>query len=189
MPNPSLRSEQDLLAEEVFFETCGIRVLTAIRRIIRAVDLHSRKLSSDYQITAPQMVCLYSLARQGEMTLSVLAKQVSLSASTVNGIVDRLEKRGLVQRQRCEKDRRRVHVSISPEGQKLTQSAPALLQHKLAKALHALPEIEQQAIANSLERVVELMSASELAASPNLLPSANIEEAGTAGSINHGVES
>ncbi len=180
MPTQKSMNEPAPLADEVFFETCGIRVLTALRRIIRAVDLHSRKLNGDYQITAPQMICLYSLARHGEMTQIALAKQVSLSASTVNGIIDRLEKRAYVQRRRCDQDRRRVYVSISESGRELTQSAPALLQDKLAAALRRLPELEQFAIATSLERVVELMSASELDASPNLLPNAAIEEAGAA---------
>ena len=37
---------------------CGLRILRAMRRIIRSVDLHSRELYQRFQITTPQMVCL-----------------------------------------------------------------------------------------------------------------------------------
>ena len=58
---------------------------------------------------------------------------------------------------------------ITETGSKLTQSAPSLLQDRLATELKKLPELEQAAIALSLERVVQLMEAETLDASPNLL--------------------
>ncbi|MEA3428267.1 MAG: hypothetical protein U9Q84_03390, partial [Thermodesulfobacteriota bacterium] len=69
--------------QDDFFETLEFRILRSLRRIIRAVDIHSRKLNIEFKITAPQKICLYWLARQGRMTLSELAKKVSLGVSTV----------------------------------------------------------------------------------------------------------
>jgi DNA-binding MarR family transcriptional regulator len=152
-----------------FFEKYGLRVLRGIRQIIRAVDIHSRKLNSEFKITAPQMICLYSLQRQGKMTLSALANNINLGKSTVNGIVDRLEEKKLLSRTRCTTDRRKVFLEITEPGVKLTESAPSLLQDRLATALKKLPELEQAAIALSLERVAQLMKADNLDASPNLL--------------------
>jgi DNA-binding MarR family transcriptional regulator len=172
--DPAAASDQ-----EVFFETCGLRILRALRRIIRAVDIHSRKLNTEFKVTAPQMICLYSLARQGEMTLSGLAKEVNLCVSTVNGIVDRLECKGLVSRRRDIEDKRRVFVSITDTGRGLTRQAPSLIQDTFSKALRQLPELEQAAIALSLERVVELMEAGHLDASPNLVTDSQLSN-GTA---------
>lgn len=115
------------------------------------------------------MICLYSLQRQGKMTLSELADKVTLGKSTVNGIVDRLEEKKLLSRTRCTKDRRKVYVEITEPGKKLTERAPSLLQDRLATALKKLPELEQAAIALSLERIVQLMEADSLDASANLL--------------------
>ena len=67
-----------------------LRILRSIRKMIRAVDIHSRKLYHEYKITTPQLICLHSLQREGPMTLSRLAGEVSLGLSTTNGIVDRL---------------------------------------------------------------------------------------------------
>ncbi|MEA2068447.1 MAG: MarR family transcriptional regulator [Verrucomicrobiota bacterium] len=161
-----------------FFDTCGIRVLKSLRRIIRAVDIHSKKLNQEYMITAPQMICLYSLHENGSMTQSQLAKEVDLGMSTINGIVDRLEAKGWVQRKRDNVDRRKVFVKLTDSGKIQAHEAPALLQDKLSIALQELPELEQAAIALSLERIVELMGAGHLDASSNLLPNEKITEQG-----------
>lgn len=162
--------------KDLFFETCGVRVLMALRRIIRAVDIYSRKINNEFKITAPQLICLYSLSRKDGMMLSNLAKEVSLGISTANGIVDRLEAKGLLTRTRGTTDRRRVMLSLTQGGRELAKAAPALLQDKLADSLRQLPDLEQAAIAFSLERVVELMEAEQLDASPNLTPRAGMEE-------------
>jgi len=162
---------------DVFFGQCGLRILRAMRRIIRAVDLHSRELQSKFQVTAPQMICLYSLAGKNELTLSRLAKEVSLGASTVTGIVDRLEAKDLVHRQRDARDRRKIVLAITAAGQRIVDAAPPLLQDRFSQRLRELPELEQATIALSLERVVEMMEAENLETSPNLIPSADVHAA------------
>ena len=159
-----------------FFETCGLRVLMSLRRIIRAVDIYSHKLNNDFKITAPQLICLYSISQKNGLTLSALAREVNLGISTVNGIVDRLESKDYLTRTRSETDRRRVTLCITKQGQDFAKTAPALLQDRLADSLRKLPNLEQATIALSLERVVELMEVAQLDASPNLMPGATISE-------------
>lgn len=149
-------------------ERVDLRVLSAIRRIIHSVDLYSRELAARTRITAPQLVCLITLAERGEMTATTISREVFLSPSTVVGILDRLEEKGLVKRERMSKDRRVVIVSITEEGNKVASSAPSPLQNRLTEALSVLPLPEQIAIAKSLERVVNLMEAQHLDASPIL---------------------
>ncbi|HEX2140321.1 MAG TPA: MarR family transcriptional regulator [Woeseiaceae bacterium] len=145
-----------------------LRILTALRRIIRSVELYSRHLSATNRITAPQLVCLLTIAARGAVTATTISREVHLSPSTVVGILDRLEEKGLVTRTRMRADRRLVQVSATPEGIALAQSAPSPLQKALAVALNRLPELEQATIALSLERIVALMEVEELDASPIL---------------------
>lgn len=161
--------------EQEIFDTCGFRILSAIRRIIRAVDIHSRKLNSEFNITTPQMICLYELMRNNGMTLSELTKAVSLNISTVNGIVDRLETKGLLTRQRSAVDRRKVLLHITDNGKRIIRKAPSLLQDRLASELRKLPELEQVTIAMSLERIVGLMEAQDIETSPNLVSGKEIQ--------------
>lgn len=145
-----------------------LRILQALRRIIRAVDLHSHKLSTQHKITGPQLACLLAVKQDGPLTSGNLAKNVYLSPSTVVGIVDRLEEKQLVMRKRSSEDRRQVHISMTPTGEALVAAAPSLLQDTLATALVELPEIEQVSITLALEKLVDLMEARHIGASPLL---------------------
>ena len=153
-----------------------LRILRSLRRIIQSVDIHSRKLATMHKITAPQLVTLLSVVEAGSSTASDIAKQIHLSNSTVVGILDRLEAKGLVRRERSTLDRRLVHVCATEAGAQLIRTAPCPLQDGLARALHALPELEQTAIALSLERIVDLMAARDLTALP-LLDSGEVTDA------------
>lgn len=144
------------------------RTLRAIRRIIRSVDIYSHKLAIESGVTVPQLSCLLRVVEDGPLPLKELAGQVDLSASTVVGIVDRLEKKGLVRRERSTKDRRQVLIHASEEGAIVASGSPSPLQDRLAEALDALPELERVAIALSLERVVDLMEIGQVDAAPIL---------------------
>lgn len=102
------------------------QVMVALRRIIRAIDLRSRFLVARYHLTVPQLVVLKELWLRGNVSVGELTRAVHLSHATVTGILDRLEKRGLVQRQRSDRDKRRVQVRLTPSGERVQ-----LLAHRL----------------------------------------------------------
>lgn len=133
------------------------RILHSIRRITRAVDLYSKKLVLDFGITAPQLMVLDEIVAKGAMMVRSVAAEIHLSASTLVGIVDRLEAKGLAHRERTAPDRRKVLVVPTEAGRSLVARAPSALQGTLAEALKHLPHAEQMTIAMSLEKVVDLM--------------------------------
>uniref|UniRef100_UPI003341C967 MarR family winged helix-turn-helix transcriptional regulator n=1 Tax=Castellaniella defragrans TaxID=75697 RepID=UPI003341C967 len=134
-----------------------LRILRALRRITRAVALHSRQLAACSHITGPQLVCLRTVIQHGPMTATAISREVHVSASTVVGILDRLEDKGLIVRERGREDRRIVFVTATEAGRQLARDTPSSLQQKLSESLKALPELEQATITLSLERVVALM--------------------------------
>ncbi len=143
-------------------------VLVALRRIMRAIDLHSRHLMQQHGVSGPQLVILQELAHIGEAPIGTLAKAVSLSQATVTGIMDRLEKRDLVKRRRDENDKRRVLVEVTSEGKRLLLAAPPPLQESFVREFTQLEVWEQSLILSSLQRVVSMMEATELEATPML---------------------
>lgn len=149
-------------------ERYDLRILQSLRRIIRAIDIHSRRLKLKHDITGPQLVCLITIVERGPLTIKAIAGEVFLSPSTVIGVLDRLEAKGLILRLRDTKDRRVVNVSATATGKEVVERAPSPLQEGLARALTNLREIEQATIALSLERIVELMEAEDLPADPIL---------------------
>lgn len=143
-------------------------VLIALRRIVRSIDLHSKKLVQSHRLTIPQVVILREIQRRGRLSLGDLARSASLSNATVTGIVDRLETKSLVKRVRSETDRRQVFVEIMPDGAKMLMAMPPLLQENFVQKLKKLEKWEQTQILSSLERVAALMNAEEIEASPIL---------------------
>lgn len=133
------------------------RILHSIRRITRAVDLYSKKLVVRFGITAPQLLVLDEIVAKGAMMVRTVAEEIHLSASTLVGIIDRLETKGLARRQRADTDRRKVMVVPTDAGRSLVARAPSALQGNLAEALAHLSVKEQETIAHSLEKVVDLM--------------------------------
>jgi DNA-binding MarR family transcriptional regulator len=145
-----------------------VQVVEALRRIIRAVDLHSRSLVQRYRLTGPQLLVLRAISDSRPASVGEIARAVHLSQATVTGILDRLEARHLVTRSRAPDDRRRVVASLSPDAEERLRSAPPLLQEHFIHRFLELEEPEQRQILTSLERVVSLMEAKELDATPIL---------------------
>jgi len=145
-----------------------LRVLQALRQIIRAIDLHSRQLLGQHKITGPQLITLLTVENYEPVTATAIAGHIHLSPSTVIGILDRLETKGLIRRARDPRDRRLVQVSLTELGKVLAKSAPSPLQNTLAEAMGKLPETELVTIAEALERIVSLMQIQHVEAAPIL---------------------
>ena len=77
-----------------------LRILRALRRITRSIALHSRQLSAVSHITAPQLMCLRTVIANGPMTATAISREMHVSPSTVVGILDRLEDKALIRRER-----------------------------------------------------------------------------------------
>ncbi|HEX7036307.1 MAG TPA: MarR family transcriptional regulator [Pseudomonadales bacterium] len=143
-------------------------VLIAIRRIIRATDIHSRKLTKMVGLTAPQLLVLRAIRDLGAVAISRLSTEVSLSQATVTTILDRLERRGLVARRRSEHDKRVVHALLTPAGEEVLANAPTPLQDSFSVRFEQLPDWEQSQILSALQRVAAMMDAGDLDAAPFL---------------------
>ncbi|MDX1650355.1 MAG: MarR family transcriptional regulator [Myxococcota bacterium] len=144
------------------------RIVASIRRIVRAIDLHSRRLVEQHGLTAPQLATLDAARRLDAPTVGSLARAVHLSQPTISGIVDRLERQGLVRRERLAADRRAVAVRVTAEGEKALALAPSLLQDTFRRNLSRLAEWEQHGLLAALQRIAAMMDAEALDASPYL---------------------
>ena len=143
-------------------------VLVALRRVIRATDLHSRHLAKTTGLTAPQILLLQTIRQRGEVTIGELATDISLSQATVTTILDRLEKRGLVYRKRSDTDKRNVHAHLTPQAMEVLISAHIPLQEQFKRQFDDLQEWEQTMIISSLQRIAKMMDAEHIDAAPVL---------------------
>ncbi|MEZ4319958.1 MAG: MarR family winged helix-turn-helix transcriptional regulator [Myxococcota bacterium] len=156
----------------------GFRVLRAIRRIVRQVSRYSRQVGRDSGLGVPQILCLRAIAEAPsdlDVTVAHVASTVHLSRSTTSILVDRLVREGLVTRERNDRDRRRVQLGLTPAGRARLDQAPAPLESRFLERLSAIDPSERASLVASLERVVDLMDAEDLDASPLLVDGADLD--------------
>jgi DNA-binding MarR family transcriptional regulator len=143
-------------------------VMIALRKIIRAIDMNSKKLVKRVGLTGPQLIILEEISRSDEITAGQIARAVSLSQATVTGILERMEKRKLLNRQRSESDKRRTMVRITQEGEEILKNAPPIMQEAFVESFDNLQEWEQSMILSGLQRLVNIMEAKAIDAAPFL---------------------
>jgi DNA-binding MarR family transcriptional regulator len=155
-------------SDSLKFENRSKEILISLRKILRAITLHSKSLSKRYGLTGPQLVILNEIANYEGISVTQLAKSISLSQSTVTEILKRLLKKELVKRTQNEKDRRSVMIGITSKGNEILAQAPPALQEIFMERFENLAEWEQLMILSSIKRVVDLMAAEEIDAAPFL---------------------
>ncbi len=89
-------------------------------------------------VSMAQVHIMYTVQRHGEMTMSQLADVLNVSDSNATGLVDRMEERGFVVRDRVPEDRRVVVVKVTDAGERLLGEVDALSDEILRSVLDRL---------------------------------------------------
>ena len=90
-----------------------------LRYIAAIVKQKGRELLIDYSITPPQFIALQWLFEEGDMTIGDLSNRMYSACSTTTDLIDRMEKKGLVERVRVPDDRRVVRIHLLDKGEKI----------------------------------------------------------------------
>ena len=151
-------------------------ILINIRKIIRSINLESKSIEREFGISIPQYLCLNFLrtSETYRATATEIGLHLNLNASTVTGIVSRLEKKGYVARLLNPEDKRSSFIYLTALGDKIIKTIPNLLQDKLTLKLQELQPEELQQLQNSLKLLVKFMGVEDLDASPLLTPEEHI---------------
>ncbi len=147
-------------------------VLISLRKIIQATDFHSKNLSKKYGLTGPQLIILQEISSNSHISITELGRAISLSQGTVTDIILRLEKKELVCKKKSETDKRRIELYITDKCKTLLDKAPPPLQETFIEQFEQLRDWEQMMILSSLHRLVEMMEAKKIDASPLLVSGA-----------------
>jgi DNA-binding MarR family transcriptional regulator len=143
-------------------------MLVSLRKIMRAVDLHSKDLKRKFGLTGPQLIILQEVASHNQISASELARSVSLSQATVTDIVNRLAREGYLSKERSSTDKRRVMIRPLEKCRKILEKAPPPLQETFTNRFARLEHWEQMMLLSALNRIVYMMSAVEIDAQPIL---------------------
>jgi len=143
-------------------------VLVALRRIIRATSIQSKRIAKSSGLTIPQVMVLRAIGELGDVTVKRLSADVSLSQATVTTILNRLEARKLVIRVRSITDKRIVNARLLPDGESILKAVPALLHERFIERFDQLPLLDQRSLVDTLSKLAQMMDAENIDAAPML---------------------
>lgn len=142
--------------------------LTALRRILKATELHGREVAQSVGLTAVQLRVL-KLAHEAEgSTAKNIAEQMRVSQATVTALLDKLAVRGMIERHVCQTDRRQKNIYLTAAGLQALEEAPDPMQKDFSHRFNKLADWEQGMLLAAAERIASLLDAEELDAAPIL---------------------
>jgi DNA-binding MarR family transcriptional regulator len=109
-------------------------------------------------VSMAQLHIMYTLQRTGEMTMSHLADVLNVSLSNATGLIDRLEERGYIARDRVPTDRRVVMVRVTPDGERMLGEVDALSDELLRSVLDRLPASQLRGVAHAIAALREAVT-------------------------------
>lgn len=137
-----------------------------LRRLFQVVNEQSKMTVVDSGLTGSQLWAMKALYEETgkQATVSTLASRICLNSSTVVRLLDGLEQKAFVQRERSISDRRRVYVRLTEKGCRLIRESPDVGQTILSNSLKTLSENKLQAIASGLNQLIAIIDSQKNAA-------------------------
>lgn len=129
------------------------QVLEAILYLYTERRRVTKELARRADLTGPQLTVVKLLEQSGGVSLSELSERIRAQNSTVTGIVDRMEREGLVVRERSKEDRRVVFIRLTTKGRRLAEDIPVEPMDLFRGALQNLPQTETRELVRILGKV------------------------------------
>ncbi|MBS3819289.1 MarR family transcriptional regulator [bacterium] len=149
------------------FENNVKNIVWALRRIVSLIYHDSRNMMKKYGITGPQSLVIKSLCEaSGPLSPVKLSRQLNVTPANITGIIDRLEEKGLVQRNRQLVDRRAIQIELTEDGYEFGKNLPDLIEEKLIRGLKDLKPTEVYGIYSALNTIIKIIGAEEVPPTP-----------------------
>jgi DNA-binding MarR family transcriptional regulator len=148
--------------DKIFPSNQTRQIIFSIRRLIQASELYSKELNKKYRISAAQLNCILTLHEHGPLPPSKIAQHMMVKSSTVTGVVDRLEKKGLAERMRDSPDRRMITIQLTGAGKHLAENAPPPIQQKIIDGLKQTESAKKEQIVNALNMLTDMLDVQNL---------------------------
>lgn len=118
--------------------------------LLRSVDGRMQSL----QLTAMQWEPLLMLALGRADTVAALARECNVDCGAMTRMLDRLEQKQLLQRQRSDADRRVVHLALTAKGREAAGQIPQVLREELQRHLEGFSPAEFKTLNKLLTRML-----------------------------------
>ena len=134
------------------------RVAARVRELNAAINSRISESLTPTGLTLPQLLLIKVLAHNGPITISEIARDLSVSTPTAVGIVDRLERHKLVERKRDnEDDRREVRVEFAPGSEERLRGLRETVDAAMASAFSDIPKSDLDLLERALETAAKAL--------------------------------
>ncbi|OLN33135.1 MarR family winged helix-turn-helix transcriptional regulator [Desulfosporosinus metallidurans] len=142
-------------------ENENMKIAKLLQEVMLLFRHKMTKVVEDTGITTLQMMIMGIISKEKTLKITELSGKLSLSNSTVSGIVDKMEKLGMVERTRSERDRRVVYVSISPNFVEMHKTFHERFEENIALTINKSTPEELNKILEGLEVLKRLLKSQE----------------------------
>lgn len=132
-------------------------ILHEYLQVSRQISEKFRVFYGKLNLTYPQSVVLAILLCDGPMPISALAEAAGSANSTISGVVDRLEKMGLVQRIRSDSDRRVIYVATTDQFRANFDTVKGISTNQFSEILKRMSEEDAQTVLRGLQLLNQAM--------------------------------
>lgn len=141
-------------------------IVGSIRKLVRAVYLDAQKMSRQFGLTGQQSLVLRLLLNNGSMSSADLSRLMYVTPSNMTGIIDRLERKDLIERVRKEGDRRVALITLTDTGKQLSERIPDSIEKKIINELADLEVDHVQLLAMAMNQILNLIDTEDIEAEP-----------------------
>lgn len=133
-----------------------------LRQVAVIIRKRGREILSSYGITPPQLNALVILIEDGEITMGELCDKMYLACSTATDLIDRMERNGLIARERDQNDRRVIRLRVLEPGRQVIDEVMKARKRYLGGVLGLIPEEEHDMLIKALSDLYQVMLQSEV---------------------------
>ncbi len=128
-----------------------------LRVVFRAIQAHSKSVESACGLSSVRLWMLHEINNAPGIKVTVLASLLSIHRSTCSNMLDKLEEKELIYRNRSKSDQRAVHLYLTDEGKEVLSKAPNPPEGKLSSTLNQLSSGQIDELEKSLSFLVDAL--------------------------------
>jgi len=137
----------------IMSENLSLRTFVVLMKASKSVTEYVKKDIGRYDMKTTDFAVLEALYHKGDMTVKQISEAVLINAGSMTYVIDKLETKELIKRQRCKDDRRAVYIHITDKGKQLMDNIFPKHQKAIEELFQDLSTDEKKTVIDLLKRI------------------------------------
>jgi len=141
-----------------------IQLMDLLRQINREISKRLMPIFREKKLSLAEISVLMRMNRKSACRATELATMIGIPDSTVTGILDRLEKRGFLERNPYPNDRRSIQITVTPKTKKFIEELMTHIEEMLRMAFRSMPDSRTRRLIEDLQFILRILEQQRSAA-------------------------